>query len=221
MLSLDNLVGLIAPHRCVGCKRESNTICEYCTKQLVRPISRCFNCQRVTDNFLTCKTCRRVSHLYAVVAGSRYEGLSEDVIKKMKFGFARSSARDIARLLVPLIPKEKRLLVTYLPTANKRVRQRGFDQSQLIAKSLSKFSGLPYQSLLVRESDVRQVGATKKARLENASKMFSCRFGAKIAGATILVVDDVITTGASLNATASVLKSAGAKRVYGLVFAQA
>lgn len=221
MPALDNLIGLIAPHNCLGCGGLGSLLCGDCAKQLPSPVSRCYRCHRVTENGRTCTRCRRVSKLFSLNARTRYEGTAEALVQKLKYGNAASAADDIARELAPLLPRASELLITHLPTATSRVRTRGYDQAELIAKSLSRRSGLPYASLLLRLGQAHQVGAGREERIKQAADIYRARSTGRLAGASIVLVDDVITTGASLEAAAKALKAAGAKRIYGLVFCQA
>lgn len=218
---LDKLIGVIAPHQCVGCSLGGTLLCASCASALVPAISRCYRCHQISENFRTCASCRRKSKLYSVTARTRYSGASEALVQKLKFGQAPAAASDIASLLTPLIPDASNLIITHLPTAGARVRSRGYDQAQLIARQLAASARLPYASLLARTSSERQVGAGRASRFEHASHMFRARNSSRLVGASVVIIDDVITTGASLEAAAALLRASGARRIYGLVFCQA
>lgn len=218
---LDKLIGVVAPHQCVGCGREGSLLCVSCAPKLPLAISRCYRCHRVSEHFRTCASCRRSSKLFAVIARTRYENAAEALVQKLKFANAAAAAGDVARELASLMPDTGPVIITHLPTANSRVRGRGYDQAKLIAKSLATSTHRPYASLLSRIGQERQVGASRADRLEHASTMFRARNSSRLVGATIIIIDDVITTGASLEAAARVLRAHGAKRTYGLVFCQA
>jgi ComF family protein len=112
-------------------------------------------------------------------------------------------------------------VLVYVPTATARVRQRGFDQAQLIARQLSRMSGLSYRSYLRRMGQARQVGAGKRERAEHLRTAFRAVHESALQGAHIILVDDVLTSGATLEAAARTLKAAGATRIDAVVFAQA
>jgi len=111
-------------------------------------------------------------------------------------------------------------VVTYAPTAAKRVRVRGYDQSKLIARQLAKELGLPFRPLLMRTGNTRQLGANKQQRKKQVEDVFSVR-PTVAPHACVILVDDVITTGATMEASAATLKRAGAERVIGAAFAAA
>jgi len=100
------------------------------------------------------------------------------------------------------------------------VRIRGYDQSQLIAKRLAKQLGLPYCRLLRRVGQTRQVGASRQQRKEQIQHAFQPT-GNKLTSQRVIVVDDILTTGATLEAAAAALKQAGASHVTAVVFAVA
>jgi predicted amidophosphoribosyltransferase len=99
------------------------------------------------------------------------------------------------------------------------VRQRGYDQTRLIARVFAKQRGLPCDELLVRRGQSRQVGSDRKHRQEQAAKNYQSKQNiAK--GTEVLLIDDILTTGATLEASAKILYQAGAKTVNAVVFAQ-
>lgn len=168
-----------------------------------------------------CSSCRSTSALSHVWVATAYEGAAKDLVQLMKFQRARAAAQDIAECMsktLPILPKD--VVVCHVPTADKRIRQRGYDQAQQIARYLSAHKGLEYASLLSRVGSTRQLGASRKARFVQADKAFEAG-NAKTTGAHILLVDDVTTSGATLEAAAKKLKKAGAKTIDAVVFAQA
>ena len=111
-------------------------------------------------------------------------------------------------------------IVCPLPIAPSRIRERGFDHTMLLTKQIAKHTGLEYKALLGRKTNVRQLGSTRTERLEQMEQEFYAKNLEMIEGRNILLIDDVVTTGASLSEAASVLKKAGAKSVRAVVFAQ-
>jgi ComF family protein len=152
---------------------------------------------------------------------TNYEGIYEQMIRALKFDSKRQSAQPIAQMMTELLPlNHENMVICPLPTAPKRIRQRGFDHTKLIAKHISENSNMRIGYYLGRKSNVRQLGSTRSQRLQQMEHEFFIKPKADIAGKSILLVDDVVTTGASLSAAAKTLKKAGAKRVTAIVFAQ-
>ncbi|MBI1857058.1 ComF family protein [Candidatus Saccharibacteria bacterium] len=118
---------------------------------------------------------------------------------------------------LPYLPENT--LITHIPAATSRVRDRGYDQAKLLARYLAGSQGLPYVTVLARSGQARQVGSSRSVRLRQIEGVFRPVRGYLIKGAEVLLVDDVMTTGATLEEAARTLKKAGAKRVNAVVFA--
>jgi ComF family protein len=123
--------------------------------------------------------------------------------------------------LSPLLPAEPDVMVVPVPTATSRVRGRGYDQAKLLARELSRQARLPYLDCLVRSGHTHQVGASRYQRLSQLEGAFRLKDSKKVRGTRILLIDDVMTTGATLETAAGLLKAGGAGQVAAMVFAQA
>jgi competence protein ComFC len=218
---LDSLISLIAPHHCYGCGGVGRVLCTLCAEtQIIPSASRCYRCHKASKQFQVCPKCRASVALQHVWIASMHEGLAKDVLQALKFHRARAAATDIAICLdrlLPILPED--LIVCHIPTANKRIRQRGYDQSSLIASALARRRGYAHSSLLLRLTSSRQLGVGRSERFKQAQNAFSVKALPK--GAHILLVDDVTTSGATLEAASKLLKQAGAKTVDACVFTQA
>jgi ComF family protein len=126
----------------------------------------------------------------------------------------------MAERMVSYIDSEN-VVIVHVPTASSRVRRRGYDQARLLARAISKHTGLPHRPLLTRMGQHHQVGARREQRVTQLASAFRVSNPKPVDGNHIILIDDVLTTGATLEAAARALKAAGAKRVDGLVFAQA
>jgi ComF family protein len=150
-----------------------------------------------------------------------YEAYPKQLIGLLKFGRVRASAKVMAGYMQTTLPfLDEATVITFVPTATSRVRQRGYDQAHLLAKELSRLTKRKTKPLLGRLGQTRQVGATRKQRLVQLQNAFFARNSKAIKGAHILLVDDVLTTGATLEAAAKTLRQTGAKSVSAVVFAQ-
>lgn len=218
---LDRLLGLLAPHVCIMCGMEGALLCERCLPDAIAPIpERCYRCGATSANSAVCTSCRRNTPLRHVWVTSQYEGPPKELIHALKFGRTKHAAKVVATYLDETVPElQPETLVTFVPTATNRVRQRGYDHAQVIARLFAKHRGLRCSSLLVRYGQSRQVGSDRKHRFAQATKNYG--IGTNIPkGARILLIDDILTTGATLESSAAVLKKAGAKQVNAAIFAQ-
>lgn len=204
MSIIDNLISKLAPHECVGCGQEGALLCRICGAKLIPSAQR------------------SASGLLRVGAATAYDSVAKDLIWQLKFQGAQAAASVMARYMAPLIDNSSNnLIVVPAPTATQRVRRRGFDQAKLLAQHLAKQQRLTYADCLRRYGQTHQVGASREERLLQLQAAFCLKHEYHIQNCQIILVDDVITTGATLEAASSVLLAAGAHRVDAVVFASA
>jgi ComF family protein len=161
--------------------------------------------------------------LDAVVAVGSYQGLLREAVHGLKYGRRRGLAPPLgellARRLEPVLPEWWPDVVLPVPIHWSRRLRRGFNQAEMLADEVARIAGLrPDYSALARIRRTRsQVGLSGDARRRNLSGAFRVRYPAAVAGRSILLVDDVYTTGATLAECGRALRAAGARAVYGLV----
>lgn len=188
---------MILSTRCAGCGSRGPVLCRTCRFALIaRPT---------------------IDAPDGVVVASAFTGRVRDVLLGFKYQNRRAVAAHVAGILVQRIVATDGGahgldVVTWAPTSPARRRQRGFDQAELIARAVAAHLGLPCRRLLERDgSAARQTGRGRRDRIDPASRP---RFRAhpRTAG-RVLVVDDVVTTGATLTSAEQALRSAGARGV--------
>ncbi|NOX21251.1 MAG: ComF family protein [Nitrospirae bacterium] len=154
---------------------------------------------------------------------TEYTGAAKNLIQTMKFRSLKSLSLFLGSLMagIDFPPVDA---VVPIPLSKERLIQRGFNQSYYMAKVISSTKGLPLEHLLLRKLNTpAQSGLNKKDRQKNIRGAFQVdRFRgiSSIVPGRILLVDDVYTTGATLNEAAMTLKTAGTKTVFALVFAR-
>jgi ComF family protein len=173
------------------------------------------------SGFRTCAACRKSSPLFAVATRADYTGIAKQLVWQLKFQGAQAAATEMARQLAPLVAAQQPMLVVPVPTATSRRRQRGYDQAVLLARALANELAMPYLSALRRTGQHHQVGASRLQRVTQLQDAYRCVYPGRIAGKHVLLVDDVLTTGATLESAARAIKAAGAARICAITFAQA
>ncbi len=146
-------------------------------------------------------------------AAFSYEGAGRELLAQLKYRNQRSCVRWVVSAMAQALPAGAAVdAVTWAPTSPHRRRHRGFDQAELLARRLAREIGLPLVPLLRRMDAAGQTGRSRSQRY--GSPNFDPR---RRPPGTILVVDDVITTGATLQAAARALIGAGAQQVFAVV----
>jgi len=220
---------LVFPPICAGCRERGSWLCDACRRELkivARPI--CARCGQPTDEDCdACSLCGNwPSKIGAVRAAFAFGGPLRDAIHRYKYQSEYARASSLSELLVEAIERSEfdtHLpwdLISCVPLHARRRRQRGFDQSRLLAQGLADRVGLPYTSDLVRSVNTpSQVGRSAVERQQNVRDAFEWK-GRRLDGTKILIIDDVITTGATMIAASLPLIHAGADRVDGLAVAR-
>jgi len=182
-------------------------------------ISRCYLCAKQTDEFATCAKCKKKTPVRNVWVATDYGGTVKELLQGFKYERERTSARELAAIIDHTLPYlDPHTIITHVPTASSRVRARGYDHSQLLASELAKLRGLKHKTLLGRLGQTQQMGATRKQRIEQTKNSYVAT--KKLKKAEVLLVDDVLTTGATLSAAGKELRRAGATKVFAAVVAQ-
>jgi len=226
---LETFIGWLAPSVCLVCGQEGASLCTPCSALNIVPFGeRCFNCAALSARARTCSSCRSLGSPRFVWVTTDYKDLAKEVVHVYKFGHQRIAAASIADLMAETLLSfnsdediaKANYTVIAVPTATSRVRQRGFDHSALLARTIARKLGLPYANIMKRLGQDRQVGRTRAERFRQVDGKYIVASPEKITGRNILLIDDVVTTGATLTAAAKALRAAGAKRVDALVFAK-
>lgn len=220
-MPIDALLSHLAPHDCLGCRAEGKLLCDNCVSSLTHVPERCYRCHKLMDGGRTCSTCRHHSPLYAVHARTAYRGDAKQLVQLLKFQSVQAAAREIAEQMAHHLPTDSRFLIVPVPTATSRARMRGYDQAVLIAKHLARLTGNRFSNALRRSGQYHQVGSSRKQRMTQLRDAYRCARLSDVNGSHVILIDDVLTTGATLEAASRVVKQAGAERVNGYVFAQA
>lgn len=237
---LDGLLNLIYPDSCFACsaplaRRVEGGICQVCWAKalglrIVPP--RCSSCGLPFQSFQEdserlCGKCILEPPPYSGArAFGHYSAELSRLVQELKFRGRKSLAGMLAAPLAEMFfenwGREDFDLIVPVPLHSRRKRERGYNQSELLARSLARCIALPIRNALARARfTLPQVGLSDLQRKENVHNAFICREADSIAGARILLIDDVMTTGATAASASQALIDAGALRVAVLTVARA
>jgi ComF family protein len=244
---LRNILDVIFPIQCLGCKTEGAWLCEKCLRAIpLKETDHCPQCKQASSGGAYCEHCRERSLLAGIAVAADYHNSTvAQAIKTLKYRFIPDVGTQLSRLLVWRVQDLARRarqadwlgvagetpfsfftdfsnkVIIPVPLHPRRLRWRGFNQAAQLAHGFAK--GL---ELNCNDVDLRRVRyTTSQAQLhaderkKNLENSFVWR-GGDLAGRNILLIDDVATTGATLQACGQALKIAGAGRIWGLVVAQ-
>lgn len=208
---LDTILAQIAPHHCLVCDRAANGLCAAC-RENIQPIELAICCYcRQPLRHSKCTRCQLAG--VAQYIPYWYEGVVLQLLQTYKFSPVRAYSQTVAQLLAEHIPHLSGKVV-YIPTPSspERIRQRGFDHIASIVRHLKKVRHADSGSLLQRVKKFRQVGATRAKRFIQAHNAFICP--TPLSPNTVyIIVDDVVTTGATMCAQVAALRQAGATHI--------
>ena len=215
---IDRLLSHLAPHLCYVCQKIGSVLCDNCKNDIVdASFSGCLGCRMPLLPTQTCLSCD-LPYSLAWCVGERTAVLRE-VIDDYKFNYVFEAHKVLADLLAAAMPRlPSDCVVVPVPTISRHIRQRGYDHLLLIARHLARQKDVTLETLLQRNANTIQTGRTRHQRIAQAEAAFQVRGICK--DKTILLVDDVTTTGATLHAAATLLRNAGARQIWVAVLAQ-
>ena len=217
----------IYPPMCAGCARPCNSaepFCPDCCRALdLISEPYCPLCgiplAAETATSSLCGDCLGSVHLFdRARATGFYQGLIREVIHRFKYGGKTFLVRPLARMLIGPARELTRLhridTIVPVPLHYRRLRQRGFNQASLLARRLGSLLQIPvdYSSLNRTRWTDPQIGLSRRQRAENVRGAFSLKATENLRGKGVLLVDDVLTTGETVNQCVKVLRKAGQAR---------
>jgi len=230
LLRSDKLVELVVdsffPRRCVGCGRLGGFLCPECLGKLSRLLPPlCPNCGRPQASGIICPDCwQRQTEIDGIRSLFRFDDIIRKAIHQLKYRNLKAISPCLAELLADYLisnplPGEALMCV---PLHTRRLRERGYNQSNLLARRLGERIDLPViENCLIRVKQTQpQVRAADvEERRRNVADAFMCR-DERVNGRQIILIDDVCTSGATLESCAVALKNKGATSVWGLTLAR-
>ena len=213
------------PPTCGGCGQPGARWCEICHQNVKLISSPCRLCGQTIELGELCSRCEaQPPSLCAIRSWAEFDGPIRQAWHRVKYRRDMALADALAHPLSQMVralawPID---LIIPVPLSNKRMRERGYNQADLLAKPLAWDLQIDHSSkILLRDRDTRsQVGLTRVQRRDNVQNAFQA-LPERVFGKKILLVDDVATSGSTLNACADALLQGGANAVYGLTLARA
>lgn len=214
-------------NNCVLCGREDGPICSTCIRDYFHPeLGRCKGCGKLIvlskSHCCDCEAGKGPKQLDQVAAWGHYTGELREFIKNIKF---KARPREVMKIARPF----SNWAITQLPAVDgivavpmhvTRLSERGYNQAEVICSALHWELGLPFLPGVERiESTTSQIPLSRLERLQNLKGAFVVRQPEYLKGRSIWLVDDVTTTGATLEAVAEALRENGVREIFGLCLA--
>lgn len=209
----DRLLDLLYPPRCLGCGALNHWLCPACLA----------SCPNTDEPRLVPVDANNASWRLPVYSFTVHQGVAREAVHALKYEGRRVLAGPMARCLADCLPEGYRgaRLVLGVPLHDRRRRERGYNQSELLARALAAEAGLPAVSESVKRvrATPPQVGLSARERVDNVRGAFLA--DERVRGERVLLVDDVCTTGATMAACAAAVAMAGGEVVAGVTFTRA
>jgi competence protein ComFC len=229
----DFILDILFPPFCLNCQKEGSYLCPDCRSLVdIINVGYCPFCRppKIVFDNKTCGFCRQSKKLNGLFSATAYQNfIIKRAISQFKYPpYVKKLSKPLSSLIIEYFQSLEQQLnfkdavLIPVPLAKKKIKLRGFNQSEEIAKELSLFWEIPLVSgsLLKIKETLPQIELSEKERKENVKGAFLCQHPTLIKNRKIFLVDDVFTTGATMEECARVLKNSGAKEVWGITVAR-
>jgi ComF family protein len=223
-----NIIDLIYPKKCLECGKDGVYICNNCLSEVGKPQLLCLMCRRPSKDGMTHMKCREKMAVDYAYSPWNYTGVVRKAILKLKYNFAYDIANELSNRFVEKLKKDtdilpKKAIICPIPLHRIRQNWRGFNQSEVLAKRVSKDLGWQfYPDILLRKKltkpQTELKGGERKENIKGAFE-FNSRYLLSKTHTPIILFDDVLTTGSTIREAAMVLKRNYFKIVWGLTIA--
>jgi len=216
----------------LGCGHPDTYLCRDCfTRIQIIENNTCFFCGKISWKGKICIECAKENSLDRIISATEYKNpLIRDLIKAFKYHFVQELTKPLSQILIKAIEnnwkleiENWKLILIPIPLHGSRIRYRGFNQAELLAKEVADYFKLPLETDILK----RKISTTPQAKIKDTEKrranlkaVFEIGLEHPLDGKIVILLDDVTTTGATLIEAAKVLKNSGAKEVWGLVVAK-
>lgn len=222
-LKIKQLLNLFFPKQCINCNREGSFLCEDCFSLIeINNFQYCL-CEKLEKNN-KCENCKN-KYLDKVFSATSFKNkIVKKAIHKLKYSHIKELSIPLAYLIIKHLQAidcqiDNNFFLVPVPLSDKKKRMRGFNQSEEIAKIISEVTGLPLLNCVKKIKETRsQTEMTKDQRQENVRNVFL--INRNVENKNIILIDDVYTTGATMEEVAKKLKESKANIVWGITVAR-
>lgn len=236
------ILDILFPIECLGCGKEDIWVCKNCFRKIkFGLVDRCVVCKKPSEFGATHQECKSDTALNGIIIACVWEDkLLQDLIHKFKYNFIQNLSYPLAQILItkmkawrrrtednyPKILVDPDLIIVPVPLHKKRLLWRGFNQAELLADKVANYFNWQIRTdIIIRKKHTKsQVKLKRKKRLQNIKNAFEIKINQdnnlNLKNYNILLVDDILTTGSTMNECARVLKNNGAENVWGMVLAR-
>lgn len=232
---IDFILSILYPKRCVSCKAFGKYICDNCFAQIrYLDFSKCIECMRPSVSSLVHSKCKKKYSLDGVFAAVEYKSVIKKAVYNFKYEpYIYNLSEILSKLMYEsfvqnevlqnILSTSSNVWITCVPLHEKRYMKRGYNQGEILGRKLAEKMDLKFNGKMMRrvKDTIPQFKLKKEEREKNIKRAFdlNVKYKERLSGKTIFIVDDVFTSGATLRGCGKLLKKAGAKQVFGLVFA--
>jgi len=225
------LIETLFPKSCIGCQKEGFWLCEDCIFTLeIQNWCLCPICQKRVLNFKTCPNCKSKTKLNGLFIPLSYENLLvKKTIRLFKYEpFLKELYLPLSYIIISHLNLiecnifDDKFVIIPVPLYKSRLKWRGYNQAELIAKELSSVLRISFDknNLIKIKNTPPQAELIQEDRFKNVTNVFLCQNPENIKNKKVLLIDDIYTTGTTMEECAKILKQSGAKEVWGLVVAR-
>ena len=216
---------IIFPIECVGCGQANEFFCSPCVSKIkIFPVRTCHYCRKPQAFGKTCDQCSNKNRLDGLFILGPYD---QPILKEAIHSWKHERVKEIGNILGLWLADRlahsffrENSIITHIPLRRQRQFDRGFNQSEQLSLILAGKFQIPAKSPLIKIKDTKpQSSLNREKRLLNIRGVFAPAKDAKLSGENIILIDDITTTGATMEEACRVMKKAGTKSVWGIALA--
>ncbi len=229
----DFFLDLIFPLTCLSCGQEGKTLCKVCSAKIILNKNfSCPHCKKPNEYGTFCNSCQTNYNFQGLwISLDYHDPLVAQLIKNLKYSLQKDIAQQLAHYMLSFwqqnnlakttLSTQSPLLIP-VPLHKRKLKFRGFNQAELLARNIADQTGwiLDTKHLIRQRFTKSQAKLNKKQRLLNVHKAFAWQNSNDITNCNIILIDDVASTGATLNNCAQTLRTQGVKNIWAWVVAQ-